>query len=315
MPIWNNDFRCSTIAVDSSGGAGGELFIRSISRSNVRPNSEISKEVESQSIYPDTVVLNAVKPMASFTTYDLPGAIAALGLFGKCLTGGTADDYGIKLFGQKQSCSGVAGGSVHDVYTIANGVVVPTSLTVDHRGSGQISYDIYARSPDGTNAPFTYLENQALPTLPATNVGRWTMHAFTLASTVLLGKRNISINFNPTVTQEGADSDIYDGVVSVESIQPVVSVRGVNPKWFAASPLNTLLGVAGTHANSSIVLRRRDVGLGAANHVRMTFAGLATWETVFDGSSNGPAETAINVDLKWDGTNVPIVATTNYIIT
>lgn len=304
--MWGRDFRPSTIGVKSIGES--EKLVRGISSSSIRANTEITKEVASQSIYPDTVIASAVKPVASFTTYDIRGAIDALGLLGKCITS-DVDDYGMKLWGQAQSCAGIQAGSVHDLYTIANGLVVPTTLTVDHRGNCQLTYDIYMRSADGANAPVVYQPSQALPAGGAGVVGRFTMGAMAISGNPWTGKRNVTINFNPTITQEGADSDIYDGVVSIESIMPQVQVRGVDTSWLGT------IGIAGdvaVHGDTSFLLRRRDVALNTANHINLTFAGLISWDTLFDGNANSPATATIQIDCKWDGTNTPIKHTLDY---
>jgi hypothetical protein len=69
------------------------------------------------------------------------------------------------------------------------------------------------------------------------------------------------------------------------------------------------------HANSEFQLQKRGVAIGTAVHVKLTFNGLISVDTVFDGGPTAPGESTVNVDLTWDGTNAPITATINSILT
>lgn len=305
--VWENDFRCSHIQLDSNDTTS---VIGAVSQHSISGNPEIQKETTSGSIYPDTVILNALRPVARFTTFDIPGAITAFGsigtVFGSCIIK-DVDDTGLTLYLQKQSCAGVAAGSVHVSYTIPNGVVVPRTLNVDHRGNAQLTYEVFSRY-DGTNAPLIRAASEALPSLASEPVGRWGMYSATVAGQALEGKRNISIDFGVSVTQEGADSEQYDTVVSVGSVMPRITIRGVDESW--ASTVAGITGTSGTHANTEIELQKRGVSTASTVHVRLTAAGLVSWDTFFDGTPDRPGETTLAIDCVYDGTNAPIVAYT-----
>lgn len=304
MP-WSRDFRAGTIQKNAVGDVSA-LTVRSLVNVQIRANSEVRKDQASGSLYADTATLDATKPVASFTTFDIPGAISAFGLTGTCFTSDVTHP-GITIYSQKQECAGIASGSVHDSYQIRQGVIVPRTLTVEHRGNAQISYDIYA-SYDGTNAPVVRNSSVALPAAASTAVGRWTMDAMLLANVAVEGKRSIQIDFNPTIAQEGADSEQYDRVTSIGSIMPRLTANGVDTSWFVTH--GSLNGKQLT-SNNNFYLKKRDVSAASSVHVIVSFQGLLSWDTIFDGMIASPSQSSLAVDCIWDGTNAPVYATVN----
>lgn len=306
--VWTRDFRVSTITLDIDDQA--LTPIRGLVSANSVSGAEVESEQAAASVYADTATLKRIKPTIQFTTVDIPSAINAFGLLGKCITA-DADDEGLAFYGQKQGCmGGPAAGSVHDKYLIKNGLVVPSSLSVDHTGNAQLTFDVYTRY-DGTSAPIVYSQNVALPTAPATPIGRWTMYELTLGSssaTALTGKRSININFGAAVTQEGADSEIYDSVVSLASLLPTVMVRGVDTSWLAS--IAPLLGASATYTYSLLSLKRRDAAVDQSQHVILHFQGLVTIEEIFRFTIGSPGESAIKINSVHDGTHAPIGWTT-----
>ena len=300
MAVWARDFRVSAITLDIDNGS--LTPIRGIVTASAQSNTEIEAEQSAASITADTVIQKRVRPTIQFSTVDIPSAIAAFGLTGKCIIA-DVDDEGLAFFGQKQACSGVASGSVHDKYLLKNALVVPNSLTVDHQGSAMISYDVYTRY-DGTSAPIVYTQNNALPSVSEGPIGRWTMYELTVASNIVTGKRNIGINFGANVTQEGADSEIYDSVVSLGSLLPVLTCRGVDTSWI--SSIAPLLGVYGTQVNSHLWLKRRDKGLADTTHIKLDFAGMIAIDNIFNFSLQAPGEASFSVTMHNDGTNAII---------
>lgn len=311
MAVWAEDFRAGHVTrhfLGDSAVAG----IYGISQMRLSANAEVRKERTSGLVYPDMAAVDAVKPVLSFTTYDLENAIEQLTLLGKCIIPDTGKP-GLVAYGQKMSCAGIVSGSVHRSMTIAQGLVVPRTLTIDHAGNAQLSYDAYA-TWDGTNDPVVLATTASLPTYtpstwPTAPVGRWTMRNMTLASTAITGKRSISIDFGAAVTHEAADGDRYPTVSTLGGISPVITVRGVSPSWWTTHC--DLDGTTAAHASATIELLKRGVAIGTAVHIKLTFAGVVTFDTLFDAGVDGPGESVLRIDCVGDGTNAPIVATTN----
>lgn len=310
MAVWAEDFRAGHVTRYFNGDSAA-AGIYGITQMRLAANAEVRKERTSGLVYPDMAAIDAVKPVLSFTTFDLENAIEQLTLLGKCITNDTGKP-GLVAYGQKMSCAGIVSGSVHRSMTIRQGLVVPRTLTIDHAGNAQLSFDAYA-SWDGTNDPVVLASNASLPTYtpttwPTAAVGRWTMRNLTFG-TAMTGKRSISIDFGAVVTHEAADGDRYPTVTTLAGIAPVVTVRGVNPEWW--SLFCDLDGTTAAHASTTIELLKRGVAIGNAAHIKLTCAGIVSFDTLFDAGVDGPGETVMRIDCVGDGTNAPIVATTN----
>jgi hypothetical protein len=187
------------------------------------------------------------------------------------------------------------------VYTIKKALVVPTSLSVNHRGNAEISYDIYARSTDGVIEPVSVTGATPFPASGAQK--RFTMDKASVGATgagvVFEGKRSINMNWNPDITQEGADSTVFDTVVSVASEQHVVTFRGVEQSWFSTiAPTESLKGGKGDRSDTFFYLKDRDqpTGVGQSHHILVSMDALVSWNTIFDGSADSPAE----AELQWE---------------
>lgn len=311
MANWAEDFRAGHITRFFLGDSAA-IGIYGISQMRLSPNTEVRSERTSGAIYPDSAAVDAVKPVLSFTTFDLENAIEQLTVLGKCITFDTGKP-GLVAYGQQMSCAGVGGAGVHRSMTIKQGLVVPRTLTIDHANNAQISYDAYA-SWDGTNDPVVLATTATMPAYagvvyPLQQVGRWTMRGMTIASVAVLGKRSISIDFGPSVTHEAADGDRYPTVTTLAGISPVITVRGVSPSWWATHC--DLDGTTATHASATIELLKRGIAIDTASHIKLTFAGLVTFDTLFDAGVDGPGESVMRINCVYDGTNAPIVATTN----
>lgn len=306
--VWDKDFRASAV-VSHTSADGSALVVRGLTDVSIRAGGDVRKEVASGSIYPDNAHLDALTPQGSFTTYDLKAALAAFGLY-KCITADVSHP-GFLVYGQKQTCAGVASGSVHDQYQIRAGIVVARTLQVDHRGNASLTYDFYA-GYDGTNAPVVRNASVALPTAASARTPRFSMYSLQLNGVTMDGKRSISIDFAPSVTFEGADSEVYNSVVSLSSMMPRWTIRGVNPAWLTT--VSGLTGVSAPYASSYLKLKNRNAAVEAASHIIVNTVGLVSWDTVFDGSIASPAGVTVNVDSYFDGTNAPVVCAVDQIL-
>lgn len=300
--VWTNDMRISVVEVHTVGMASAEV-IGGISTSRIEGNPEVTHELTAGNIYAGTATLETVRPVASFTTFSLAQAIAVLGLVGKCVESDVSHP-GINLYAQKQTCTGPSAGATNRLYNVKTGLLVPRTLTVDHRGNAQLSYDLLARY-DGVNNPVTKTDSVSIPA-SADNDDRWTMHTMVAASVAVEGKRQITINFNAQTTSEGADSVPYDTVQSLSGLLQQIQVQGVDPEWF--DTVFDLVGKSATHANTAIVLRKRHTPNATAEHIELTANGLIVPGTLIDGSPTSPATTSFSMNLTYDGANAPIVA-------
>ena len=321
--VWDKDFRVSVVEkhVATDGSA---VLIEGVTQADISANITVKREVAANSIFAKVATVEAVKPVASFTTYNIAQAFGAggLGLSGLCVTS-DGSHPGITLYAQKQGCSGASAGSVHRKYTIATGILAPQSLTVDHRGDASIGYQIFAKY-DGSTDPVVMTPSVALPTPSAAVDARWTMYSMStfnagepVRTDSLEGKRNITLDFGAQVTSEGADSTVFDSVQSISQVLQTLTVRGVNPEWFVADASSA--GVVDFDGRSLITddylvftLRKQNTPLATAEHIKITVRGTLVVQTLLSGSPNSPAEASVEMHLIDDGTNAPVIVDTAF---
>jgi hypothetical protein len=280
------------------------VSIGSISQVSLQLNNNIIREVAGGQVYQSLPRIARVAPVASFTTWSLAEAFDNLNVFRKCLS---AASY-LEMYTATRECGGNKAGSTHTKYTITNGIIVPRTLRVDHTGHCSMSYEVYAHSADGAAAPFTQSLTSALPASFGDNNSRWTINACVIDANSILDKQSISIDFGVNLIQRGGDSNVYDTFTGMRSAQPRVTITTINPDEFATVGLS---GLTAAHADSHIYFKKRGVADGTEEHIGITWAGLATMETVFDAATDGDgATTSIVCDPYYDGTNAPFLVDT-----
>lgn len=290
-------------------------LIGGITNLGTRTGEEVRNEPTSGEIYARFQSLVAQKPGAEFTTLNIAAALDACGLTGVDIGGLAA---GLNLYAQKHVEGGTrAGAASHRKYTIKDGILVPRVLSVDHQGDATLRYEAVAIY-DGANDPIVIADSQSLPG-GLTDAQRFTIGPVTIESVSLAQVRRFELDFGLQVVSEGADSDIWDTFISIESIQPQITLRGIDVEWLKSTNI-PLLGKAVTHTNTAIYLRKRAAGGtfvadGTAEHIKFTAAGLATIDTPFEADGNDAGETSLTLPLKYDGVNVPLVINTTSAIT
>ena len=166
---------------------------------------------------------------------------------------------------------------------------------------------------DGTNSPISITDNVALPSGTFDNGNRYTIGPVSVGGNTIDGLKSIGVDFGIEVQRESADSAIFDEFVGLSKTAARFSFAGINPNWWNS------LGVAGaaaTHANTSVVLRRRlsgaagYVAAATAEHIILTAAGVAVPTNYVSSSDQNPTESGLDLYCEYDGTNVPIVVQT-----
>lgn len=298
------------------GGFGVEsqsTLIGGISQYDLGSGTNVANEVTSGQVYPEFLSITAQKPVTSFTTLQIARALGVCGLTGLAITG-----TGLKYYLQKHEEGATRDStSVHRKLTINKGIIVPRTLTCDHQGDAELSYDVVV-TYDGSNDPVVINDSVAVPSGLADDE-RFTLGPATIGAISMPQIRQLQIDFGVNAVSEGADSDIWDRYVSIRDIKPMLTLRGIDPTWFAAASI-PLIGKAATHANTSIYLRKREEGAtlladATAQHVKFTADGMATIETIARVGGGEPSETVLTMPLDYDGTNDPLVIDTAIAVT
>jgi len=288
-------------------------MLTGITRQNLVTNSQVNGEPTSGEIYRRFQALYSQKLAPGWTTLNLANALGAIGV-----TGLSIGDLvtGLELYAQKNQEAGTrASGSTHRKFLFTEGIIVPRRLTCEHQGDASLEYEALV-TYDGSNDPVQITESSALPGT-ITDSERFTMGGCTIGGKTFSGKQSLEIDFGVNARSEGGDSDIWDTFAWIQDIQPTVTLRGMDPEWFKATNV-PLVGLAATHANSTIYLRKRSatgfVADGTEEHIAITVDGLIVPDEAFsfDGSTG---TVSMTLPLEYDGTNAPLTIDTASAIT
>ena len=289
------------------------LQLNGIVETPLRYGVNVEGEALAGDVFPRFKSVTGYRRSAQFRSKHIRDALSNVGVTGVAIVSST--NTGLTFYAQKRAAGSTrASGSVHRSYNFSDGILVPTRLTANHQSDAEITYEAFTVSPDGTTDPLTVTNNAALPGTIADN-GRFTLGPITLGGTALTGFESVDIEFNVDVPLDGSDSDLYDTLASIENIDPVITIRGLDELTVDTI---TKAGLAVTHANSEIYLRKRDnsgtyVADGTAEHVKFTFDGIAVLDESLSGQPRvGPS---IRINTRYDGTNSPITVTTDTAIT
>jgi hypothetical protein len=286
-------------------------LIGGVEQMSIQLGSQQRADPTSGDPYPSHVALVAQKPMARFSTKHLKTALDATGLFGIKIA--SATNPGLELFAQKYTeGSTPASGANHRKYTIREGILLPRSLSCSHQGDATLQYEALA-TWDGTNNPVVIADSSSLPT-GLTDAQRFTLEDVVIGGIAIPQVTQLDLDFGLTAQTEGSNSDIWDTHCTVRQTRPSITLRGIDIEWFKSAVV-PILGLAATHANTSIKLRKREVGGsfvadGTAEHIVITACGMAAIDTAFDARTNENAETSTLLPCRYDGTNYPIVINT-----
>lgn len=247
----------------------------------------------------------------NFETRSIAVALAAIGLSGVSIAGLTNK---LTLYAQKVAEGGTrASGSNHRTYTYNAGLVFPDRLSCQHQQDASLTYAIRP-TWNGTNNPVVIAESAALASNPLDNE-RFSLGPVVVGGTTFDQISGIDINFGINVRTESADGEIWDRFGWIETFAPTITLRGRKVTWFKDSAGVPLGGLAATHVNTSIYLRKRASGGMfvadvTAEHVKFTAAGLAVIDEAGSFRGTGPGETTLTIHPYYDGTNHPILVTT-----
>lgn len=287
------------------------VLISGITTQGLQTGSEVEQEATSGEVYARFAALTAQNPTGRFATYHLATALANIGLAGLSIAGLA---NGLNLFEQKHAAGGTrAGAASHRKQNLTEGIIVPRTLTCTHgpNQSASITYEVIA-TWDGSNDPVTITESVSLPGAEADDE-RFALGPMSIGAISLPQIRQFEIDFGINAVAE-RDGDVWPTFVSIETIMPRITLRGIDPEWFKSTNI-PLAGKPGTHANTILYLRKRAdggtfVANGTAQHIKFTAAGLAYIDDAFEATGSGAGESSLVMPLRYDGTNAPLTFNT-----
>jgi len=309
MPAEGISERYSLYAV-----AAGVSQLGGITQQSLKLGTEVRGEASSAEPYVRFQSVVAQKPSASFTTRHITTALGLCGPLGVSI--GTLIG-GLKLYAQKWVEGGTrASGSIHRSFTMLKGLLVPTTLSAQHRGDATIGYNAHIIY-DGLNSPVVVSDVAALAAI-SSDAERFALGPFGIEGVCSGQLTDLSVNFGLNVETLGSESMVWDTFSGITSIQPSITLKGNRITWFGGSAI-PLAGKAVTHAGSYFFLRKRAAGASfvadvTTQHLKVACAGLAHIDDAMTASGTGAAECSITIPLKFDGTNSPLVISTGVAI-
>ena len=251
----------------------------------------------SGAVSPSFVGVGRLQPQFSFTSTAIQTILNALGHDGAAM----ASD---KAYFQKMVDDGTrAGATSHICVTMANGLIVPVSVTASALPAPAIvSCLATPRSADGAASPLAMVANASLEATQDINTEIYVLGAVTINGTELEGADEWTLNFGIGLDILYGSGHVFPTAVGIMSIVPSFTIRTFDIGKFVTWAED---GVIQDVNDSTVVLQDQDLG-GVRGSSPITFTideGMAHFETVGGGQGQraGGQVTITPVD---DGTNV-----------
>jgi len=296
--------------------------IGGITAQSAQMGTEMSSKPSSAEVYARWQAMTAQNPRATFTTYAIASLLDSIAEELPATDIYSADiaemAAGVSLYAQAYlKGSTRKGESLHRKLVAVEGMLGLGRLSCTHQQDATIEVNGVV-GWDGTNDPIAETDLVSLPS-GVTDAERYTLGAVTLESLSIPQVRSLSIDFGLNIVAEGSDSDIWPTFVTIQSINPVITLRGIDLEWLKSTVIPRA-GKAITHANTTIYLRKRAAGSSfVANeteqHIKFTACGMAYIDTPMDATGSEPAECSLILPCKYDGDNDPLVIDTTSAIT
>lgn len=293
--------------------AGSAVLLGGITQMDADIATEVNQEEVAGSPYALNATVKSQKPKIMASTRDVKKGLDTIGALGLTILGATNPGL---VFWQAFIENGIVKtGSFHKSIRMPTGRIICRKLSCSHQEDAQLDVEAMAIY-DGTNLPFIpSTAAQALPGVPA-DAARYTLHSLTIGGVAITKLLSLDIDFGINLESLGADSDVWDTQLLLSAMKPVITFRTGNTGQFLTSGGVPLAGLSGTHANTTIKLRKRATGAtpfvadATAEHISITTAGLLTIDKAFSGSGFKRGEAAYKINSRFDGTNVPLIFST-----
>lgn len=266
--------------------SGGAVYVETQSQGL---NSQLQTRLSGPAgaVYRTFGALVSGAPVLRFSSRDLKAFLDECGAEGM-LIDADGSHPGVVPYWQKIAQGGTrvaADGSVHISETIANGILVPRTVSIDHQGTAVLSAEALARK-ESTTAPVVSSETADLPdgVDPAADA-EWGMGPIDLNGTDFDGLRNMQLDFGIEVAVESSGGDLYPTLTYIGAIMPVITASGLH-----IDALSTLTEDGKYYAAETVIayLRKKDEGGsyvadGTAQHIGFTLGKCRVdWEEIGD---------------------------------
>ena len=229
---------------------------------------------------------DVLQPMAEFSTPDLATVLANVP------AGGLGFTTGLSCHLKKATQTGSASRAslVHSKIAMTEGLIYWSSLRLPHRGQGQAQVSILA-GYDGTNDPFVYSSGIALPG-NLTDGLYYGAGPVAINGTAIPGVQEIQVDSGVRVLRAGGESEEYDTFLMVETTEPIVTIRTLEPTNWGS------LGLRGTILNGVTGLQFYARHLRTSNAATTNILGQATNGAALPVDSSGQGTSLVTDTLR-----------------
>jgi hypothetical protein len=287
----------------------GDTVINQIDGTPLNLGAVSGGSPNSGNLYTNCMFLQGLSPVVSVTTGNIKSALTVLGTQGLSITT-DGDDLGIYVYMQKLDKFGTrASGSVHRSARFLSGMAIPRQISASRDGA-TMTFDIIGI--DNGADPVVIAESVALPTMGTTE-NHYVLDMVKVGNVTLGGVTDATIDFGLNLDIDKTGGRIYPNWMHIATITPSITINGFDVDWVRLLSTDIdVEGVAATHANTNVFLKKRECGAtfyadGTSNHIKFTMAGRAQPQNLLGG--NGKTTASITVMGNYDGSNAPLVAT------
>jgi len=288
----------------------GATLLGGITDVNASSGIEAGGKIANGQLYRYFNYVKSMKPQVGFKTLH---ALDALGLVP--LTGLSLASSALKFFGQQKDCGG-ARPSTFVSFLASYGLLYPKRLSCSTNEDAEAEFEALLTSDlTGANDPLVFGSDTPSGTFDVNaDNKRYTLGTTSAAGVTLQNVTRVDVDFGITANVLKANSDVIAKRAWIDTIMPKITIDVEDISLLGASSFPLWSGTAvtakhATHANTSIQLRKRQLGgapYASSGHLTLTTDGLCYVSVIAKGTDQGNMAGQIVIESINDGTNAPL---------
>lgn len=310
-----NAFSIYAIKINPTG-TSNDFFLDQITNQSHNFNQNIVKMMSDGAADPTFSAVGKLSSDIKFTTGKVATALANGGLSGFVIdSDGT--NPGVDFYLQQHQPGGTRKtGSDHIKATLANGILVPQSLSAGSEDPAKLEF-LAVGVYDGTNDPISYTLNQALPADTISADQMFFSGPVSINGTAIEGVQSFDLDFGVNLNRKGGDGLPYDTFVNIANREPVIK--------FTTLDVDTALSLVGPNgaghtADCHYYLRKAAdggtrVADATAQHIKLSTHKGSIIVRSINGGSGEIVGAEVEIHPVYDGTNDVITINTASAIT
>ncbi|MEN1680783.1 MAG: hypothetical protein AAGJ46_14435 [Planctomycetota bacterium] len=300
---------------------GSAVALGGIGSTSANPNNQTVSDQGGQ-LHDTLRALAKQEPTQEFSTTSVATALAAVSPDGVCINSdGTHPGVGV-FFEQKQQCGGaVVGASDHAQFLYDMGLLTPQTLSASGRDADVTLSMMVDALTDGTNEPVQRDWAATLPT--GVDTSQFVLGAAKCRNLLLTDIRSLNIDFGIEKTEKRPQlGGVWPETVGVLKARPSATLTAKEIKYLRDTttsddasryPMN---GDVAEHADTIFYFKKRKNRAAFEDdaetvHFSITMAGLLVPENLFNASGTATGDSSWKIETVNDGTNNPLIVTTD----